>query len=132
MATQKTLGRPSASNGRDRQVPTQMSDCRWVLGVRELAGHRELLLKCLGESVDRKSVGSIEWRDTVEVPVEPGRHTIRVGAGRHSSQDHSFEAADGEVVTFCIHHAWSGRGGLSRCSSPTWPSLSNTSSRRGE
>ena len=55
--------------------------------------------------VDGKSVGSIDWHDTVEVPVEPGRHKIRILAGRYSSQDHSFEAADGEMVTFRVHGA---------------------------
>lgn len=55
--------------------------------------------------VDDNSVGSINWHDTVEVPVEPGRHKIGIRAGRYSSQDHSFEAADGEMVTFRVHGA---------------------------
>jgi hypothetical protein len=55
--------------------------------------------------VDGRSVGSIEPHDTVEVPVDPGRHTIRIQAGRYSSQDHSFEVVDGEVVTFQLHGA---------------------------
>ena len=48
--------------------------------------------------VDGNSVGSIDWHDTIEVPVEPGRHKIRIRAGRYKSQDHSFEAADGDMV----------------------------------
>ena len=55
--------------------------------------------------VDGKSVGSIERDDALEVPIDPGRHTIRVRAGRYSSPDHSFEASDGETITFCLHGA---------------------------
>lgn len=55
--------------------------------------------------VDGRSVVSIELHDTVEVPVDPGRHTIRIQAGRYSSQDHSFEVVDGEMVTFRLHGA---------------------------
>ncbi|MGB9111535.1 MAG: hypothetical protein WCF24_02280 [Acidimicrobiales bacterium] len=55
--------------------------------------------------VDGRSVGSIDWHGTIEVPVEPGRHTILIRAGRYSSQDHSFEAADGATVTFQVHGA---------------------------
>lgn len=55
--------------------------------------------------VDGRSVGSIEPHNTLEVPVEPARHTLRIQAGRYSSRVHSFEAADGEVVTFRLHGA---------------------------
>ena len=55
--------------------------------------------------VDGSSVGSIDWHDTVEAPVEPGRHTICIRAGRYSSHGHSFEAADGDIVTFRVHGA---------------------------
>jgi len=55
--------------------------------------------------IDGDSVGSINWHETVEVPVASGRHKIRIRAGRYSSRDHSFEAADGETVTFRVHGA---------------------------
>ena len=55
--------------------------------------------------IDGNSVGSINWHHTVEVPVESGRHSIRIRAGRYSSQDRSFEVADGDVVTFQVHGA---------------------------
>jgi hypothetical protein len=55
--------------------------------------------------IDGTSVGSIDRHGTVEAPVESGRHTIRIQAGRYSSQDHVFEATDGEMVTFRIHGA---------------------------
>ena len=55
--------------------------------------------------VDGDSVGSINWHDTVKVPVESGLHKIRIRAGRYSSPDRSFEAADRETVAFRVHGA---------------------------
>jgi hypothetical protein len=53
--------------------------------------------------VDDKSVGSLEYHETIEIPVEPGHHTLRIRAGGYSSQGRSFDAADGEVVNFQVH-----------------------------
>ena len=50
--------------------------------------------------VDGKRVGSLEMNDTIETPVEPGHHTLQVRNGRNSSQTKTFDAADGEIVTF--------------------------------
>jgi hypothetical protein len=50
--------------------------------------------------VDGKRVGSLEMNDTIETPVEPGRHTVRVRDGRNSSSTKIFDAADGETVAF--------------------------------
>jgi hypothetical protein len=55
--------------------------------------------------VDGNSVGSIERNDTVEVPVQPGDHKVRIQAGRYSSEDRSFEAADGDTIMFRVHGA---------------------------
>ena len=55
--------------------------------------------------VDGRSVGSIDWHQTVEVPVEPGRRTLQIRAGRHSSRAEPFEVADGETVNFRCHGA---------------------------
>jgi hypothetical protein len=49
---------------------------------------------------DGSPAGSIERDQTVELPVEPGPHTLQVRAGRYSSHTHSFEAADGTNVRF--------------------------------
>jgi hypothetical protein len=54
-------------------------------------------------SVDGKSAGSLENHETVETPLEPGRHTLRIRKGRYSSQEHTFDVADGEVVSFRCH-----------------------------
>lgn len=56
-------------------------------------------------SVDGRSIGSLDHGDTVEAPVEPGHHTLRIRAGRYSSRDRPFDAADGEVVSFRCHGA---------------------------
>jgi hypothetical protein len=54
-------------------------------------------------SVDGTRLGSLENHETVETPLEPGRHTIRIRKGRYSSRDHSFDVADHEVVSFRCH-----------------------------
>lgn len=51
-------------------------------------------------ALDGTSVGSIERNQTVELPLEPGRHTIQVREGRYSSQDQSFDVSDGDAVNF--------------------------------
>src|SRR5579871_1086306 len=51
-------------------------------------------------SVDGERVGSLDMNDTVEIPVEPGRHTLQVRNGRNSSQTRTFDATDGELVAF--------------------------------
>ena len=51
-------------------------------------------------AVDGERVGSVEMNDTIEIPVEPGRHTLRVRNGRKSSSTESFDAAEGEIVAF--------------------------------
>lgn len=50
--------------------------------------------------VDGKSVGSINWHEAVEKPIEPGRHTLQVRKGRYSSQIRTFDAAEDEFVAF--------------------------------
>jgi hypothetical protein len=56
-------------------------------------------------SVDGKTVGSIESHKTVEVSLEPGRHTLQIRHGRYSSRNESFDAPDGAVVSFRCHGA---------------------------
>jgi hypothetical protein len=50
--------------------------------------------------VDGERVGSVEMNDTIEIPVEPGRHAVQVRNGRNSSQTQTFDAVDDEVVAF--------------------------------
>jgi hypothetical protein len=50
--------------------------------------------------VDGERVGSVEMNDTIEIPVEPGRHTLQVRNSRKSSSAETFDAAEGEIVAF--------------------------------
>jgi hypothetical protein len=50
--------------------------------------------------VDGQRAGSVEMNDTVEIPVEPGRHTLQIRSGRNSSRIQTFEAAESQTVAF--------------------------------
>lgn len=50
--------------------------------------------------VDGRPAGSLELNSTVEIPVEPGRHTLQVLNGRNSSRAQTFDVSEGEVVAF--------------------------------
>lgn len=55
--------------------------------------------------LDGKTIGSLEYSETVEASPEPGQHTLRLHRRRYSSRELSFEAADGDVVNFRCHGA---------------------------
>jgi hypothetical protein len=55
--------------------------------------------------VDGGDAGSIDRHQTVEVPVEPGRHTLQIKKGRYTSRAEAFETDDGESVNFRCHGA---------------------------
>lgn len=50
--------------------------------------------------VDGERLGSVEMNRTVEIPVEPRRHTLQVRNGRNSSNTQTFDAAEEEIVAF--------------------------------
>jgi hypothetical protein len=50
--------------------------------------------------VDGAQAGSVEMNHTIEIPVEPGRHTLQVRNGRNSSSARTFDAAQDEIVAF--------------------------------
>jgi hypothetical protein len=50
--------------------------------------------------VDDERVGSVEMNDTVEIPVEPGRHTLQVRDGRKASSAQVFDATENAIVAF--------------------------------
>jgi len=72
--------------------------------TREGAGI-ELRRGTFDVTVDGKSVGSIESHGTLEVPIEPGHHNLRLQAGRYSSKNYSFDTSDGEAINFRCHGA---------------------------
>jgi hypothetical protein len=50
--------------------------------------------------IDGRPGGSLAMNDTIEIPVEPGRHSVKLVSGRKSSRMKTFEIADGQTVAF--------------------------------
>lgn len=50
--------------------------------------------------LDGQRIGSVEMNRSIEIPIEPGGHTVQVRSGRKSSRARSFEATDGETIAF--------------------------------
>jgi hypothetical protein len=50
--------------------------------------------------LDGDPAGSIDRDQTVELPVEPGPHTLQVRTGRYSSPARTFDATDGMNTQF--------------------------------
>ena len=74
-----------------------------------MAATLKLTHKTIGVEVRRRAydalldgarVGSVELNDTIEIPIESGRHTLQVRDGRNSSRTQTFDAAEGEIVAF--------------------------------
>lgn len=55
--------------------------------------------------VDGVKAASLKTSETIEVPVEPGLHTLLITSGRYSSRSEAFDVADGEVAIFQCHSA---------------------------
>ena len=55
--------------------------------------------------VDDQIVGSVEAHDSIEVPVDPGHHTVTIQRGRYSSPARSFDLSDGGTANFRCHGA---------------------------
>lgn len=68
--------------------------------VREINFLMELRRGTFDILVDGQHVGSVEARQTTDVPIEPAHHTVQVRQGRYCSRFRSFDVSDGEVVTF--------------------------------
>jgi hypothetical protein len=54
-------------------------------------------------AIDGIVVGSIANKETVEVAVAPGYHTLRLGSGRHRSAERSFDLAQDQVAGFSCY-----------------------------
>ncbi len=50
--------------------------------------------------VDGETARTLEVNETIDIPVEPGRHTLQVRNGRNSSRTKTFDVAEGEIVSF--------------------------------
>jgi hypothetical protein len=72
--------------------------------TREMRGALIELRKGLFDiRVDGTTVGTIKLHDTVELPIEPGHHTIQLRDGRYSSRSLPFDVPDEQVVNFLCH-----------------------------
>lgn len=74
-------------------MPATLKLTHKAIGVEVRRGTFDVL-------VDGERAGSVEMNGTIETPVDPGRHTLRVRNGRNSSRTETFDAAEGEVVAF--------------------------------
>lgn len=74
-------------------MPATLEVRREVIGVAVRRGTFDVF-------VDGERVGSVELRGTLEMPIEPGPHTLLIRSGRNSSPTRRFDAAEGQVVTF--------------------------------
>jgi hypothetical protein len=74
-------------------MPATVKLTRHLIGVQIRRGKFDVL-------VDGTGVASIGAHDTIETPVEPGRHTLQLRYGRYSSRTAAFDAAEGQVVAF--------------------------------
>jgi hypothetical protein len=84
-------------NTADRQWRSKMAATLKVthkaIGVEVRRGTYDIV-------VDGQPAGSLEMNDSIEIPVERGRHTLQVRSGRKSSRTQTFEAAESQTVAF--------------------------------
>ena len=50
--------------------------------------------------VDDRPAGSVKLNETIDIPVEPGHHTLQVRDGRNSSRIKTFDVSEGEIASF--------------------------------
>jgi len=74
-------------------MPATLQVSHRTIGVEVRRGTYDVL-------VDGKPAGSVELNQTVDIPVQPGRHTLQVRSGRNSSRTRTFDAAEGETVAY--------------------------------
>ena len=86
------LPRPAVGE-RSPTVPATLSLTRKWGGIMQGGRPFEILL-------DRELVGDISSQGTVELPLQPGRHTLQIGIGRRTSPTREFDASEGEMVRF--------------------------------
>jgi hypothetical protein len=64
-----------------------------AIGVEVRRGTYDIVL-------DGQPAGALEMNDTIEIPIEPGRHRLQLRSGRSSSRTRTFDAAEGQTVAF--------------------------------
>ena len=76
-----------------------------VVLERESGHIAELRRKPFQIMLDGNSAGSIDRNQSLQLPVEPGRHRLQVKSGRYSSHEHTFEATDDANIRFLCNGA---------------------------
>jgi hypothetical protein len=74
-------------------MPATLKVAHKTIGVEVRRGTYDVV-------VDGERAGSVEMNHTIEIPVEPGRHTLQVRDGRDSSSTRTFDVAEEETVAF--------------------------------
>jgi hypothetical protein len=77
----------------DQQMPATLKLSHKAIGAEVRRGTYDAM-------VDGKRAGSVELDETINITIEPGRHTLQVRNGRNSSRTKTFDATDGETVAF--------------------------------
>jgi hypothetical protein len=74
-------------------MPATLKLTHKTIGVEVRRGAYDVVL-------DGERAGAVEMNHTIEIPLEPGHHTLRVREGRNSSRTEAFDVAEGEIVGF--------------------------------
>src|ERR1700723_2997392 len=90
-------------------LSTQRNTIRKTRGDQQMSATLQLTHKTIGAEVrrgtydamvDGELAGSVELNETIDIPVEPGRHTLQVRSGRNSSRTKTFDVGEGETASF--------------------------------
>jgi hypothetical protein len=91
-------GRPSEGSASDGTVRLERRWTSLAAGNALVGGNKPMTI-----AVDGIAVGEVEPRETVDVAVAPGHHTLQLKQGRHRSPARSFDVAAQETVSFYCH-----------------------------
>jgi hypothetical protein len=84
---------PETQNKRRSTMAATLKLSHKAIGVEVRRGTYDIV-------VDGQRAGSLEMNDTIEIPIESGRHTLQVRNGRTSSRTQTFDAAESQTVAF--------------------------------
>lgn len=70
----------------------------WPLEKQNVVGRHpyEIIL-------DGTVAGTLPAEETAELSIEAGHHTLRLTSGRRASPERSFDATDGQTISFSCH-----------------------------
>jgi hypothetical protein len=85
--------RPVCGSGKEASVPATLKVTHKAIGVEVRRGTYDIL-------VDGSQAGSVEVNAVTELPIEPGRHTLKIRSGRNTSRTKTFDADDGQLIAF--------------------------------